>query len=186
MELFVMIVGIVAVLIILLTVVIIMLKRLSKRKKLLKYFQEEYLKILKVDALDRAIVSPYDNRTLATGPRKVLVQVHEISDLTDKTYLLDTEQPWIIGRKPGDNTICIRGDKTVSSVHCKLEVYNERLFLVDLGSKNLTYYCSARSKKRQMVHLPQRGSQMLTTGDVFYVGYTAFEVTVYDSNAGIV
>jgi predicted component of type VI protein secretion system len=96
------------------------------------------------------------------------------------------EQPWTIGRKPGDNTICIRGDKTVSSMHCRLEVYNDRLFLIDLGSKNRTYYKPKRTKKNKAWYLPQKGSQPLTSGDVFYVGYTCFEVVVYDSNFGLV
>ena len=185
MEIISIIVIAVAVLILLLVILINQLKKNSKKKKLLKYFQEAYLRILKVDALDRAIVSPNDTVASSTGPRKILVQVHEKSELTDKTYLLDMEQPWIIGRKPGENTICIRGDKTVSSMHCRLEVQNERLYLLDLGSKNRTYYQPARGKK-YAGYLPQKGYQLLTSGDAFYVGYTGFEIVVFDSNYGIV
>ena len=174
----------VLVLMLLLILTISMLKKASKKKKLLKYFQDAYLRILKVDALDRAIVSPNDAVVFKTGPRKILVNVHEKSEITDKTHLLDMEKPWTIGRKPGENTICIRGDKTVSSIHCGLQVQNEVLYLVDLGSKNRTYYVPARG--RNAWYLPQKGYQALTTGDVFYVGHTAFEVTIYDSNYGIV
>ncbi len=186
MEIIAIVVIAVSVLVLLLVIAIEQLKKNSKRKKLLKYFQEAYLRILKVDALDRAIVSPNDTIASSTGPRKILVQVHEKSELSDKTYLLDMEQPWVIGRKPGKNTICIRGDKTVSSVHCRLEVQNERLYLVDMGSKNRTYYQPARGKKNRAGYLPQKSYQLLTSGDAFYVGYTGFEVVIFDSNYGIV
>lgn len=176
------IILIVTVLVLLLILTIVLLKKQSKKKKLLKYFEDEYLKILRVDALDRAIIN---NGAGNTGPRKILVKIHETSELVDKTYLIDMENPWFIGRKPGPNTICIRGDKTISSIHCSLQVQSDRVFLVDMGSKNLTYYQPVRGAK-QAWHLPQRGAQMLTTGDRFYVGYTCFEVIIYDSNYGII
>lgn len=185
-TLIIVVVVAVMLLVLLLVLTISMLKKASKKKKLLKYFQEAYLRILKVDALDRAIVSPNDSVVFKTGPRKILVNIHETSEITDKTHLLDMENPWTIGRKPGENTICIRGDKTVSSVHCGLQVQNDCLYLVDLGSKNRTYYVPARGRKNSAWYLPQKGYQALTTGDIFYVGHTAFEVTIYDSNYGIV
>jgi len=185
MELVIIVLLLVAALFALLLLAISMLKKNSKRKKELKYFTDAYLRILKVDALDRAIVSPNDALAANTGPRKILVRVHETSELTDKVHLLDMEQPWTIGRKPGENTLCIRGDNTVSSLHCRLMVSNERLFLVDLGSKNRTYYQPAKSKKKAW-YLPQKGYAALTTGDKFYVGYTCFEIAIFDSNYGIV
>ena len=180
------IILLVILLIALLVLLLVYLKKQSKLKKRLKYFQDQYLKILKVDALDRSIVSPGDKTANTTGPRKIIVEVHEVSELTDKTYILDMDSPWTIGRKPGNNTICIRGDKTVSSYHCRLEVSNERLYLVDLGSKNLTFYKPATSKKNTAVPLQSQGYCVLTSGDTFYVGFTSFEVTVFDSNYGLV
>ena len=35
-------------------------------------------------------------------------------------------------------------------------------------------------------YLPQKSYQLLTSGDAFYVGYTGFEVVIFDSNYGIV
>lgn len=177
------IIVLIALLVILLIVAIILLKKQSESKKRLKFFQNEYLRILRIDALDRAILRQF----MQSGPRKILVQIHQQSELTDKTYVLDMDHYWDIGRKPGEHTICIRGDKTVSALHCRLIVQNERLTLVDMGSKNLTYYQPGKGKfKKKAWHLPQKGSQMLTTGDRFYVGYTSFEVTVFDSSYGIV
>lgn len=173
----------IVILILLLIVAIILLKKQTKNRKRLKYFQSEYLKILRIDALDRAIMRQF----IQSGPRKILVQIHQKSELTDKTFMLDMDNYWDIGRKPGDHTICIRGDKTVSSLHCRLIVQNEQLTLVDMGSKNLTYYQPGRGKyKNKAWHLPQKGSQVLSTGDRFYVGYTTFGVTVFDSNYGII
>lgn len=170
-------------LVVLLIAAIILLKKQSENKKRLKFFQNEYLRILRIDALDRAIMRQF----IRSGPRKILVQIHQQSELTDKTFVLDMDNYWNIGRKPGEYTICIRGDRTVSSLHCRLIVHNERLTLVDLGSKNLTYYQPGKGKyKKNAWHLPQKGSQILTTGDRFYVGYTTFSVTVYDSSYGII
>lgn len=170
-------------LIILLIVVAVLLKKESDKKKQLKFFQNEYLKTLRIDALDRAIM----RQSIPSGPRKILVQIHQQSELTDKTFILDMDNYWDIGRKPGEHIICIRGDKTVSALHCRLMVENERLTLMDMGSKNLTYYQPGSGQFRKKAwHLPQKGRQILTTGDRFYVGYTAFSVTVFDSSYGIV
>ncbi len=170
-------------LIVLLITAIVLLKKQSENKKLLKFFQNEYLRILRIDALDRAILRQF----MQSGPRKILVKIHQQSELTDKTFVLDMDNYWDIGRKSGEHTICIRGDKTVSALHCRLVVQNERLTLIDQGSKNLTYYQPGKGKyKKKAWHLPQKGSQILTTGDRFYVGYTTFSVTVFDSSYGIV
>lgn len=174
-------------LIFIVVLLIVVLKKQSKNKKLLNYFQNEYLNILRVDALNRSIMSPLDQDVNKTGPRKILVNIKEKSELTDKTYLLDMKSPWIIGRKPGDNAICIRGDKTVSSVHCMLKAQNDMLYLVDMGSKNSILYKPVRGTySKSGVYLPQKGVQVLTTGDVFFVGFTSFEVTVFDSSRGII
>lgn len=168
-------------------VLFIVLKKQSKHKKLLKYFQKEYLNILRVDALNRSIISPLDPGTSSSGPRKILVQVKEKSELIEKTYLLDMKSPWVIGRKPGDNAICIIGDKTVSSVHCMLKAQDNKLYLVDMGSKNSTLYVPAKGPySKSGVCLPQKGAQQLTTGDSFIVGFTSFQVTIYDSSIGII
>lgn len=186
MPYIILIVLMIILVILLLVLLIRMLKANSKRKKTLKYFQEEYLRILKVDALDRAIVNPSNPMAIKTGPHKILVRVHEFSKLADKIYLLDMDVPWTIGRKPGEHTICIRGDSTVSSLHCRLIAQNGGVYLVDLGSKNRVYYKPSRSKKNKAWYLPQKGAQLLKSEDIFYVGYTGFEVTVFDSNYGIV
>lgn len=176
-------IALIVLIIILLIFSIFLLKKHFENKKRLKFFQTEYLKILRIDALDRAIMRQF----IQSGPRKILVQIHQQSKLTDKTFILDMDNYWDIGRQPGVNTICIRGDKTVSSLHCRLIVQNERLTLIDLGSKNFTYYQPGKGKfKNKVWHLPQKGSQILTTGDRFYVGYTTFSVTVFDSTYGII
>lgn len=165
---------------------IFLLKKMSKKKKLLNYFHTEYLNILKLNALDRAIVSPVESNSVLNGPRKILVKLNEKSELTDKTYLLDMEEAWMIGRRPGKNTICIRGDKTVSSFHCMLKADNGVLYLVDAGSKNSTFYKPKKALSSAGWYIPKKGEQALKTGDSFIIGYTTFEVTVYDSAIGIV
>ncbi|MDD6619659.1 MAG: FHA domain-containing protein [Eubacteriales bacterium] len=180
------IIGGIVLLICLLVLTVHLLKKQSKKKKLLNYFQTEYLNILKLSALDRAIVSPYESQSVINGPRKILVKLNEKSELTDKTYLLDMDEAWMIGRKPGKNTICIRGDKTVSSFHCMLRADNGVLYLVDAGSKNSTFYKPKRASASGGWYVPKKSAQPLTTGDSFIVGYTTFEVTVYDSAIGII
>lgn len=165
----------------------VMLKKQSERKKLLDYFQKEYLNILRIEALNKSIMSPLDRDAVKTGPKKMLVRLREKSDLTDKTYLLDMKTPWTIGRKPGENAICIRGDRTVSTVHCMLKQQNGTLYLVDMGSKNSTMYRPASGPySKTGVYIPQKGAQPLTTGDAFCVGFTTFEVTVFESSRGII
>lgn len=162
------------------------LKKQSKKKKILKSFEEKYLDLLRMEALNKAIVSPYDLNNTQSGPRKILVKLEQKSELTNKEYLLDMQQPWIIGRKPGEHVICIRGDKTVSSSHCMIREKNNQIYLVDMGSKNPVLYKPKSKIGNKGLYLRSKAAHLLTTGDVFCVGYTSFKVTVFDSGRGIV
>lgn len=77
--------------------------------------------------------SPFDR----TGPHELAIEIHREGHLED-VFSLSLAERATLGRSD-ESGICIKGDASVSGLHCELFLSQGRLFVRDLHSTNGTY-----------------------------------------------
>lgn len=91
-------------------------------------------------------------------------------------YVFDPGAGIRIGRNRSGNQIMIQ-DKTVSGSHCCVFLYENQVYLQDMGSTNGTWICRMFWKTQVTQPYP------LSSGDKFYVGDVKFQIKIFSFDA---
>lgn len=171
-------------LLVFLALVIFLIKRNRDKKKLSEYFKTQLHKIIRNEALDKAI-----NNYQKNGNRNYwLLKAVEINRFGEKEHFFNLEQKITIGKEFRSNNIFILDEKA-DNIQCQVSMIKEVPHLVNC-SDNVDTFFSAKSrnnmigaKKRLMKH----GETIrLHSGNSVQFGETKIVFYVYNYNRGLV
>lgn len=182
MEKILLIAGISAGVVLILVIGILLIRRSRRKKKLVEYFKTQLHKIIRNEALDKAI-----NNYQKSGNRNYwLLKAIEINRFGEKEHFFNLEQKVSIGKEFRSSNFFILDEKA-DNVQCEITMIKEVPHLVNC-SKNVEMFFSPKSKtvrkkKRQLQH---EETVTLHTGNSVQFGETKIVFFVYNYNRGLI
>lgn len=184
MENIISVVIAVVVVALLLFILIFIIKRNREKKKLCEYFKTQLHKIIRNEALDKAI-----NNHQKNGNRNYwLLKAVEISRFGEKEHFFNLEQKVTIGKEFRANNFFIL-DENADNLQCQVLMIKEVPHLVNC-SENVETFISAKSKNSMIgakKRLMKHGETIkLHTGNSVQFGETKIVFYVYNYNRGLI
>lgn len=164
----------IGILVLLICVGILFWIRQNKRKKKFRIMNETAYEILKEEALNYALSKNYRENDNYRIDKKRMISL-EVVELK-KEYIFNLEKGIRIGRDK-HNELCIK-DETISKFHCKIQLLDGEVWIVDLGSSNHTII----KRKGTRCILNQGERQKLNTKDKIILGELQFKVILFYIN----
>lgn len=183
MEKILLISGIAAAAILILFISILFIKRIKRKKKLVDYFKTQLHKIIRNEALDKAI-----NNYQKSGNRNYwLLKAVEINRFGEKEHFFNLEQKVSIGKEFRSNNFFIL-DENADNIQCEITMIKEIPHIANC-SKNVEMFFSSKSKNRiigkKKRQLKCGETVKLHTGNSVQFGETKIVFFVYNYNRGL-
>lgn len=181
---FIKIIIVVGIILVVLIPSIILLKIYKEKKKNTDYFKEQLHKIIRNEALNKAI----NNSTEKKDRNFWLLKAVEINQFGEKEHFFNLENEVCVGKDFSSSNLFVL-DEDVDFVQCKIGVKKEKPYIINV-SGNVPLVFSY--KKRHGREIGKNYSMKLNesigiyTGDIIQFGETKIVLYVYNYNKGIV
>lgn len=162
------VIGIIGIVVVFLLIAVKQKMKAGERKK---YYRAAY-RIIREQYLDGAIRNAEDGGN--SRDRRRLMIALKVKGNKGMGYVFDPSREVNIGRGMETNDVCLQ-DLSVSSNHCKIFMYENRLCIKDLNSANGTVI-KERWKSREQLF---GNIGFLENKSQIWVGSTCFLVTVF-------
>ncbi len=163
---------------------VFLIKKNRDKKKQLEYFKTRLHKIIRNEALDKAI-----NNYQKKGDRNYwLLKAIEINRFGEKEHFFNLEKNVSIGKEFQSNNFFVL-DEEADMIQCQVAMIKEVPYVVNC-SKNVPLVFSYKNKEKRIVaknHQMDFGESIkLHTGDSVQFGETKIVFYVYNYNRGLV
>lgn len=163
---------------------ILLIKKNRNKKKEIEYFKTQLHKIIRNEALDKAI-----NNYQKKGDRNYwLLKAVEINRFGEKEHFFNLEKNVSIGKEFQSNDFFVL-DEDADMIQCQVSMIKEVPYIVNC-SKNVPIFFSYKTKAKRNVsknHQMNFGESIrLYTGDSVQFGETKIVFYVYNYNRGLV
>lgn len=155
-----------------------------KKNKDLNYFKTHLHKIIRNEALDKAI----NNYSKGKSREYWLLKAIEINKFGEKEHFFNLQKSVSIGRDFNSNNLFVL-DEEVDLIQCKIELHKEHPYVMNVSNKVESRFCFKKKHKRQLEknHTIKTGESVkLYSGDSLVFGETKIVFQVFNSNSGIV
>lgn len=168
----------------LICLIVILVKKKHKKNKELDYFKTQLHKIIRNEALDKAI----NNYSKEKNREYWLLKVIEINQFGEKEHFFNLKNDVSIGRDFNLNNLFVLDEET-DLVQCKIELHKELPYLVNVSTGVESHFFFRKKQNRQLEkkHTIKAGESIrLYSGDSLEFGETRIVFQVFNSNVGIV
>lgn len=168
----------------LIVIVSFMIKKSHSKKKELDYFKSQLHKIIRNEALDKAL-----NNFSNSGSREYwLLKAIEINRFGEKEHFFNIKDTITIGRDFNLNNLFVL-DENADLSQCKIELHKEIPFITSVSDTPQTVFSFGKINNRRLEkkHTMRNGEAVrLYSGDSVEFGDTKIVFYLYNSNYGLV
>lgn len=168
----------------LICLVIVFVKQKHKKNKDIDYFKTQLHKIIRNEALEKAI----NNYSKGKNREYWLVKAIEINQFGEKEHFFNLQNHISIGRDFNSNNLFVL-DEEADLIQCKIELHKELPFLVGVSTEVDSCF-SFKKKMNRSIDKKQTiksgETVRLYSGDSLEFGNTKIVFQVFNSSVGIV
>lgn len=162
----------------------ILIRKKRTEKKELDYFKGQLHKIIRNEALDKAL----DNYSKSSKQEYWLLKAVEINQFGEKEHFYNLDKNVSIGREFNTNELFVL-DENADLNQCRIELYKHAPYIKSVsGSTESSFFFKKKNGRNiEKVHTMKKGELIrIYSGDAVKFGETTIVFHVYNSNYGIV